>query len=206
MYANHMGRRSDHSRAELRELILTEGHAQMAASGFATFSARAVAKAVGYTVGTIYNVFGTHDELVLAINARTVEQWTAELRARLEKVHDDRIGELVRGYFDFALTNRHAWAAIYDHRLPDNADIPDWYVAIVAELTGTMRCEVQRVLPAASRDQVAAFSRSLLASVHGHCVFALNGTFAQLGEAAPLEAALARVREAISSAERTYLS
>jgi AcrR family transcriptional regulator len=196
-----MGRRSDHSRIELRELILAEGHAQMAAAGFAQFSARAVAKAVGYSIGTIYNVFGTHDALILAINARTVEQWTAELRARLEDAQDDRIAELVRGYFDFALTNRHAWAAIYDHRLADPADMPDWYVTVVGELTGTMRREVQRVLPELPREQIAALSRSLLAAVHGHCVFALNGTFAQLGEAAPLDAALARVREAIASAE-----
>ncbi len=196
-----MGRRSDHSREELRELILAEGQAQIAEAGFAQFSARAVAKAIGYTVGTIYNVFGTHDALILAINARTVEQWTAELRARLDTAKDDRIAELVRGYFDFALSNRHAWAAIYDHRLPDGVAMPDWYVAIVGDLTGTMRREVQLALPHASRETVAALSRSLLASVHGHCVFALNGTFAQLGEAAPLDAALARVREAIASAE-----
>jgi AcrR family transcriptional regulator len=200
-----MGRRSDHSRTELHELILAEGQAQMTAIGFAQFSARAVAKAIGYTVGTIYNVFGTHDALVLAINARTVEQWTAELRARLDAVSDDRIDELVRGYFDFALSNRHAWAAIYDHRLPEGVEIPEWYVSTVGELTGTMRREVQRVLPEASRDDVAALSRSLLASVHGHCVFALNGVFAQLGEDSPLDAALARVREAIASAKRQYL-
>jgi AcrR family transcriptional regulator len=196
-----MGRRSDHSRAELRELILAEGHRQIGDAGYAAFSARAVAKAIGYTVGTIYNVFGTHDALILAINARTVEQWTADLRRRLEDVEGDRIAALVRGYFEFALSNRHAWAAIYDHRLADPADIPDWYVTVVGELTGTMRREVQRVLPDASREDVAALSRSLLASVHGHCVFALNGTFAQLGEAAPLDAALARVREAIAGAE-----
>lgn len=200
-----MGRRSDHSRAELRDLILAEGHAQMAATGFAHFSARAVAKAIGYSIGTVYNVFGTHDALVLAINARTVEQWTADLHRRLEDVEGDRIASLVRGYFDFVLSNRHAWAAIYDHRLADPADIPDWYVTVVGELTGTMRREVQRVLPNLSREEVAALSRSLLASVHGHCVFALNGTFAQLGEAAPLDAALARVREAIAGAESICL-
>lgn len=197
-----MGRRSDHSRAELRELILSEGYAQMAEVGFAQFSARAVAKAIGYTIGTVYNVFGTHDALVLAINARTVAIWTAELRARLATSPSDRIGELVRGYFDFAMSNRNAWAAIYDHRLPDHDAIPDWYIATVGELTGTMRHEVHSALPQLSRDDVAALSRSLLASVHGHCVFALNGTFAQLGEAAPLAAALERVREAIARAER----
>jgi hypothetical protein len=39
-----------------------------------------------------------------------------------------------------------------------------------------------------------------LASVHGHCFFTLNGTFALLGEEDPLAAAYARVKEAINSA------
>ncbi len=200
-----MGRRSDHSRDQLRELILNEGHRQIAETGFAKFSARAVAKAVGYTVGTIYNVFGSHDALLFAINARTIEHWTRDLRHQLAKAKDDRIGALVRGYFDFALTNRHAWAAIYDHRVANLAEVPDWYVAVVGELTGTMRREVQQALPDAPRETIAALSRSLLASVHGHCVFALNGTFAQLGEDAPLDASLARVREALSAAARRSL-
>ena len=199
-----MARRSDHSRDELRELILAEGHAQMAASGYARFSARAVAKVVGYSVGTIYNVFGTLDAFVLAINARTVEEWMCLLRAGLEAARGDRIATLVRGYFDFAMAHRHAWAAIYDHRLSEDADVPDWYVAVVGELTGTMRAEVRRALPALSEERIAALSRSLLASVHGHCVFALDGTFAQLGETAPLEAALARVREAIAGAASSH--
>ncbi len=34
-------------------------------------------------------------------------------------------------------------------------------------------------------------ARSLIATVHGHCAFALSGTFALLGETAPLELAIA---------------
>jgi len=196
-----MARRSDHSRPELRELILAEGHRQMAAEGFTRFSARSVAKAIGYSVGTIYNVFGSLDALILAINARTVEGWTEQLRARLDTATGARIDALVSGYFEFAMANRHSWAALYDFRPADMDDVPIWYVAIVSELTGTMRGEVQRVLPDATPEFVAALSRSLLAVVHGHCVFALDGTFAKLDEHAPLDAAIARVSEAIESAQ-----
>ena len=38
---------------------------------------------------------------------------------------------------------------------------------------------------------------SLVAVVHGHCIFAINGTFALLGEPDPEGAALARVRDAL---------
>ena len=49
------------------------------------------------------------------------------------------------------------------------------------------------------RDQAPRLARSLVATVHGHCTFALNGTFALMGESEPLELALARVRESLAA-------
>src|SRR3954454_23419867 len=106
-----MARRSDHSRAELEDLIVSEGHRQMEAVGFARFSAREVAKQIGYSIGTLYNVFGNYDRLVLAINARTIAQWQVHLRDQLAACLGDRIECLVRSYFAFARDHRHAWAA-----------------------------------------------------------------------------------------------
>src|SRR5580704_19680321 len=104
-----MGRRSDHTRSELRELMLEEGHRQLAEVGLARFSARDVAKRIGYSVGTLYNVFGSYDELMLAINARTLSLWLTHLRTRLAETDDDRIAALVRGYFEFALQHPRTW-------------------------------------------------------------------------------------------------
>ena len=53
-----MGRRSDHSRTELEELIVAAGHRLMEETGFAGFSAREVARRIGYSIGTIYNGMG----------------------------------------------------------------------------------------------------------------------------------------------------
>ena len=195
-----VARRSDHSRPQLEELIILEGHRQMEAVGYVRFSAREVAKRIGYSIGTLYNVFGSYDRLVLAINARTVKLWTLHLREQLGGCDGDRVDCLVRSYFGFALAHRHAWAAIYDHRLPDDAAVPDWYDVALAELTGIVVAEVTCVLPDAGCGEAAALARSLLAVVHGHCAFAMTGTFALLGEAAPLDAAIARVREGLAAA------
>jgi AcrR family transcriptional regulator len=197
-----MARRSDHSRAELESLIVTEGHRQMAEVGFARFSAREVAKRIGYSIGTLYNVFGSYDLLILAINGRTMTLWADHLRAHLQQDGGDRLAVLVRGYFDFARDNYNAWSAIYDHRLPPGEQPPEWYGVQRAELTGVVVEEIANVLPLPMRDQAPALARSLVASVHGHCVFALNGTFAMLGETDPQAAALARVREAVAAASR----
>jgi len=195
-----MARRSDHSRPELERMIVLEGHRQMAKTGFARFSAREVAKRIGYSIGTIYNVYGTHDRLILAINGRTLTLWAAFLRERLAASSQDRIRALVEGYFDFAGENRNAWMAIYDHRLPPGEAMPEWYGLQRVELTSIVEAEIALILPEDARDRAAALARSLLATVHGHCAFAFSGTFALLGEDHPREAALARVRDTLLTA------
>ncbi|MDB5704060.1 MAG: TetR family transcriptional regulator [Sphingomonas bacterium] len=195
-----MGRRSDHSRAQLEELILAEAHRLMAEGGYARFSAREVAKRIGYSIGTIYNVFGSLDALLLAINSRTFTVWAKWLRDKLAVAGEDRIAALVAGYFDFAARNPRLWMAIYDHRLPDGTEMPEGYRRKRAGLTGIVEEEIARVLPPETRDRAPELARSLVAVVHGHCEFALNGTFALLGEEQPEQAALARVREALAAA------
>jgi len=198
-----MGRRSDHSREQLEELIIAEGHALMADTGYARFSAREVAKRIGYSIGTIYNVFGSLDALLLAINSRTFTLWATWLRERLAVAGNDRIAALVAGYFDFAERNPNLWMAIYDHRQPAGTEMPEGYRRLRSGLTGIVETEIALVLPEDRRGEAAALARSLVALVHGHCEFALNGTFALLGEDQPQAAALARVREALAAGGAT---
>jgi AcrR family transcriptional regulator len=193
-----MGRRSDHSRPELREMIVAEGHRQISELGFARFSAREVAKKIGYSIGTIYNVFGSYDQLILAINGRTLDMWLADLEAHLEGRTKDRLRAAIDAYFDFALRHRHAWAALYDFRLPDSEVMPDDYQRKVAAITEVVVREIAAALPGEHAGKAAALARSLLATVHGHCYFTLNGTFRLLGETDPLAAALERVDDALA--------
>jgi AcrR family transcriptional regulator len=195
-----MGRRSDHTRPELEALILAEGHRLMAEAGYARFSAREVAKRIGYSIGTIYNVFGSHDRLVMAINSHTFGLWASWMRARLDEAPADRIAVLVESYFAFAAANPNLWMAIYDHRMPLGEELPERYRTQRGELTGIVEEEIVRVLPVGRAGDAAALARSLVATVHGHCAFAISGTFALLGEKDPQGAALARVRESLAAA------
>lgn len=193
-----MGRRSDHTRDELEGLIVEAGHALLAELGFARFSAREVAKRVGYSVGTLYNVFGSLDALLIAINTQTFVLWAEHLRNRLGEAGDDRIRALVEGYFAFAHEHRNLWMAIYDHRLPEGMAMPEDDARQRAELTRIVAAEIAAALPNESA-RIEALTYSLVATVHGHCSFALTGTFALLGEDDPVAAALARVRETIAA-------
>lgn len=194
-----MGRRSDHTREELRALLIGHGHALMAEQGLARFSGREVAKRAGYSVGTIYNVFGSLDLLIAAINSHSFTLWAAFLRQRLDAAGSDRIKALVEGYFDFALANQNLWSAIYDHRLADGEGMPEADHAQRAQLTAIVEAEVRNVLPDPQMPGASRFARSLIATVHGHCSYVISGTFALLEEPDAVESALARVRESLAA-------
>lgn len=194
-----MARRSDHSRDELRQMIIEEGHRQIAQVGFANFSARQLAKRIGYTVGTIYNVFGSLDNLMLAINGRTLDKWRHHLLLKLADQSEDRLKRAVEAYFEFAIANRNCWLALLDFRLPEDQDVPETYAAKVEAIMEVVCNEVRRELPFAHADKAEAITRSLLATVHGHCFFTLNGTFDVLGERDPMRAALDRVSDALNA-------
>ena len=195
-----MARRSDHSPAELRALFVNSGHGLMAERGFALFSAREAARRSGYTVGSIYHVFGSLDAYVLAINTVTLAQSTDWLQAALDACppEADRIRCLVTGYFEFAQANINAWMAVYDHRRPEHVALDEADVAERVKLTAIVDREVAAALGRDIDAETKRLARSLIATVHGHCVFAITGNFALMNEHDPLTQAVARVHESIA--------
>lgn len=172
----------------------------MAEQGFTGFSARAVARRIGYSVGTLYNVFESLDHLLIAINSRTFEMWTDYLRRRVEAGGSDRLRALVEAYFEFARDNPKLWMAIYDHRLPPGMVMPEQDMEVRRDLTRIVFREIAANLPGRTEAEVEHLARSLIATVHGHCTFELNGSFELMGVKQPVELAMARVNEAISAA------
>ena len=193
-----MGRRSDHSRDELESLFLEAGTKQLAEVGFARFSGREVAKQVGYSVGTLYNLFGSLDRFILALNARTLREWTAALDARLAEAEGDRIAALVSGYFDFAEAHTNRWTALYDHHMPAGETLPDWFDQAFAGLIELIEGEVAAALRRAPDADTCALTGSLVAIAHGHCTLLINRTWESFG-GDPRAAALARIRDALAA-------
>jgi AcrR family transcriptional regulator len=181
-------------------MIVAAGHAVMAETGFAGFSAREVARRVGYSIGTVYNLFESLDHLLVAINTRTIALWTDFVHRRLESGGGDRIALLVEAYFEFAREHPKLWMAIYDHRLPTGMDLPERDAEVRRRLPSLVEREIATLLPGKDEADTRRLARSLIATVHGHCTFALNGSFELMGEADPVGLALERVRESLAAA------
>lgn len=178
-----MARRSDHSRDEIREMALSAVEELVSKKGYEGLSARKVAAAIGYTVGTLYLVFENLDDLVVQVNARTLDRLNLQMMEAVEEIGDDRqrLMGLGQSYIRFAEEDPHLWEMVFKHRVPRNGQLPAWY----QEKVSRMFAQVERCLkPIAGHKtpgEIAQAARALCGVVHGICILAVTGKLGGVG-------------------------
>jgi AcrR family transcriptional regulator len=161
-----VGRRSDHTREELRERILSAGEELVAQSGASGLTARRLADRIGYSVGTLYNFFEDLDELVVHINARTLDRlYAACARVTKRLGPEDALRAYARAYLRFTKDHDRLWAMLLDGSSHHHRALPDWYHAKVERLLGLVE-EVLAPLIPGDKDRKRS-ARVLWASLHG---------------------------------------
>lgn len=190
------GRRSDHTREQLRTLLATEGCTLLSEKGLSGFSARELARRIGYSVTTVIAAHGGQDGLIAAINTHSFDMWTQALQEALMNEPDDRIRALVEAYFDFAERHPLLWRSIYEHRLPDGVPTAD-QAERRGRLTRIVVDEIERLL--GDRSQAEIVAPSLIATVHGHCHLWVTGASDLMGMDDPKGCALARIRQTLDA-------
>jgi len=123
-----MARRNDHTREELRHMILDAATELLEEEGPSGLSARKIAKEIGYTVGTLYNVFHNLDDIILNINGQTLDELNAAMADAIAYHEEEEpIHDLVRTYVQFFAENFTFWSLVFDHKVADE-DLPEWYL------------------------------------------------------------------------------
>lgn len=172
-----MARRSDHSREEIREMALGAAEEIIAREGYGALTARRLAGAIGYTVGTLYLVFKNLDDLILQVNARSLEELYEHLTAATVDSSPgvERTLALAHAYLAFAREQRHRFRLIFQLRVAEQGDPPDWYVARVGRLFAPVEEAIAPLAAGADADEIAQHARTLWSGVHGIVVLALMG-------------------------------
>ena len=123
-----MARRSDHTREQLAEMTMTAAAKLATRDGLRGVTARGVAREIGYTVGTLYNVYENLDDLLRHMNAATMDALYAHVTAA--PVDDDpetALRGLARRYLAFVSERPRLWSAVIEFEPQDGAVAPDWY-------------------------------------------------------------------------------
>jgi len=178
-----MARRSDHSREELREMAIKAAEHIVVEQGYEGLSARKVAAAIGYTVGTLYLVFENLDDLILHINAHTLDR----LHARMKESQAHCVGasdcllQLGQVYIRFADDDPHRWAMVFEHRLSEGQVMPAWYQEKIVRMFALVEEGLEPLAEKHTRDEITQASRALWGGVHGICILALAGNLGIAG-------------------------
>jgi len=139
--------------------------------GYAALTARGIAGEIGYSVGTIYNLFDDLDDLVVQVNGETLDRLYEALSAdRPPETSDQALLDIGRRYVEFTAENGALWSAIFEHRQPPDRALPDWYAPKIDRLFALVEAELEPIFSdpgmTGARRRAAAM---LWSSLHGLC-------------------------------------
>lgn len=171
-----MARRSDHSREEIRQMALEAAEGIVAAEGYKGLSTRKVASAIGYTVGTLYLVFESHEDLVLQLNGRTLDALYEWMRARSGNATSprDNLLAMADAYIAFAESETPRWNLLFEFVAGQDNELPDWYQMKLGKLFGLAEAKLKPLAVQRSELELQQAARVLWASVHGICTLKIR--------------------------------
>jgi len=172
-----MGRRSDHSRDEIREMAIRAAAKHVETEGYQSLTARKVASSIGYTVGTLYHVFRNFDDLIMHMNAQTIDEMAALIQQKTRKKRNPeaRIRAMAEFYVQYATDHPDRWRLVFEHEaprgLPTPAQMKERRDVMFEMVAGNLRDLSPERIP----QEVAHTATALRSGIHGICILALTG-------------------------------
>lgn len=183
-----MARRVDHSHEELNDMILSAARLLVEEGGYPALSVRKIANIIGYSPGTIYNVFTNLDDLVLQLNARTLDALYLSLpKPNSSSSVEENFDNLLCRYLSFVGENRRLWRVLFDHRPSSEAALPDWYNARVEILLTLIDSALKPGFSRESPKGLRKISTTLWAGLHGILSLADGGKLDVVSDEDPLD-------------------
>ncbi len=186
-----MARRSDHTREELKELILETSWNVVSVDGFEGLSARRVANEIGYTPGTIYNLFSSMDDLYLQVSARTLTHLHGLLSGSVcndpKKTAIQNMRAMASLYIRFTQESRKHWLMLFQHTMPEGFDVPEWFEDKIEGMFTPLERQMQGYFSSEDTARKKMAARMLWSSVHGLCFLQETGKIGIVRQGASME-------------------
>ena len=192
------GPRGEHNRDEFVALVTDAAERIAAIEGLRGLGMRRISGEIGYAPNSIYNAVGDLDDVVLRVNARTIDRLRTHLEAVVAPNVDaaTTIARLADAYLEFVLAEPKLWSLLFEHVVADGRDNPPWMTAALARVTGLVDRELSPLIPnQIRRGQTVA---ALWAALHGIASLATSGKLAAVTAADP--------RDLVQLLIRTFLA
>ena len=170
-----MAKRSEHSLEELKALVLKAAETIVIEEGFSALKMRRIAMDIGYTVGSIYMVFKNMADLIMHINAKTLDAIAAELKQVQDCNIEPSIEALAIAYLGYAKQNFNRWRNVFENSFSAETKTPDWYQEKFDNVFALVDARFAKFKPELAEGHRKRAARALWCGVHGICVLSLKG-------------------------------
>ena len=166
-------------REEKKEKLIIATLEELEVSGLAGIRARDLAKKVGCAVGTIYNLVGDLDDLILLACARTLQEYEVFVITRFEEANKqgatniELLETMSASYVDFATAHKCRWQAAFEVSYTESSHFYKIYTESQRQLLNLIVNVLAQIDPSADHRELAAIGRALWASVHGIAMLAI---------------------------------
>ncbi len=138
--------------------------------GLRGLKARRIAREIGYTIGTLYNLFEDLDDLIVHLNGRTLDDlYQAFVRVKLDGEPDAATRALAACYIQFTRNHPKLWDILFEHHLPDGRELPEWHGEKIRQLLGLVERALAPLFPAGQEVERHHCAIVLWSRLHGIC-------------------------------------
>ncbi|MEL6373822.1 MAG: WHG domain-containing protein [Pseudomonadota bacterium] len=163
-------------RVKQRGKILEIAQATLDEKGLSALQARPIAVEANCAIGTLYNIFGSLDGLILATNATSLRLLLQSVSQALVEVRDQplevKLQRLASAYLDFAIAHPNRWRAIFEHQVQSPDQITRDYREQHTALLDLAIDVVGPFIDDESRRAATAYA--IFGSIHGIIALALD--------------------------------
>jgi AcrR family transcriptional regulator len=198
-----MARRSDHSREEIKELILAAATRLVAQHGEVALNARTLAADVGYSPGTIYNIFENLEQVSLHLATQTMRQLMEAGQAEMTATDPrEALHQLARVYFRFTRENANLWHMVRARRWPDRSKIPSDYRRLIVDVLGVVETAFAPLFEPHETEARRSTALTLWASMDGISALSGGGSLIAMPERKAMLLAHRLIEHFVSGLER----
>jgi len=171
-----MVRGTNLDKEEIRKKILSTVKEMIVNDGYKNLNARAIAAEVGCAVGSLYNIFGSLDDMILSVNSRTLDILFAELEDSIRAHESAKIAieQFATGYVSFAHENEHLWSALFEYTYPEDKEMPRWYIKKIDRIF-TLAKDIMLPIFDSDDEKADMVAKVIWAGLHGICSLSISG-------------------------------
>lgn len=163
---------SEEEKSRIKGRIIDAAEALITKNGLSGISLREIASGAQIITGQLYNHYkGGLDEVILLVNSRTITMLDKALAKAAKSAEGEPVAvlfnKLALAYLHFAIKHEKRFAALFEHRMTNDAPIPEWHLQEHYSLFRHVERPLATIETKMSEDERRVLARSIYSTVYG---------------------------------------